>query len=408
MTATKWWDLAFSAAVVALGLIASFSFPDVMAATWGVWATLAALVLCYFAFGRLAFARPRVALAFMIVLALGAGVLTSFQPAMATFQAIALPLIWHLSASIRQAILVNLLLTSSVGVGFVISLGGSADAVTQAVVTEALSLAFSIALGLWITRIADYGQERARLLDELTAVQSELATANHDAGVASERERLSREIHDTIAQSLTSLVLLAQRARGELGRAGEGADGALETVELIEGTAREALTEARSLVAALAPLPVGDSSLAEVVARLAARFTRETDVKVTASVTVADVPRELEVVLLRCAQEGLANVRKHARASQARVSLERVGDDLRLEVRDDGRGLVEYTPSADNGFGLSGMRDRVALVGGRLEVTGSPGEGTSLVVTVPAPVSEAARAETPAGGTVALGTMGAA
>jgi signal transduction histidine kinase len=104
---------------------------------------------------------------------------------------------------------------------------------------------------------------------------------------------------------------------------------------------------------------------------------------VSATTDATGLDRELEVVLLRCAQEGLANVRKHARARHAWVTVAgRDGEDVTLEVRDDGVGPGDAVPG-DDGFGLAGMRDRVALVGGRVEF--GPGErgGTVLRVTVP-------------------------
>jgi len=210
-----------------------------------------------------------------------------------------------------------------------------------------------------------------------------------DAGGAIERERLAREIHDTIAQSLTSLVMLAQRAHTELGA--DSAAGA--SVDLIEDTARQALTEARALVAAMSPVRVNDSTLAETVGRLAERFGRETGIQVDAAVTVVGLDRELEVVLLRCAQEGLANVRKHSRAGAASVCIDRSGGDATLTVRDDGRGLGGHSAERENGFGLSGMRDRVGLVGGSLSITNGVPRGTVLRVSVPLRVD--ARRSTP-------------
>ena len=102
-----------------------------------------------------------------------------------------------------------------------------------------------------------------------------------------------------------------------------------------------------------------------------------------AAAHVTGLDRELEVVLLRCAQEGLANVRKHSRASVASVTLTRTEDLVTLRVTDNGRGLRDYSAARETGFGLVGMRDRLALVGGSLEVrTGDTG-GTRLRVAVP-------------------------
>ena len=133
-----------------------------------------------------------------------------------------------------------------------------------------------------------------------------------------ERGRLAREIHDTIAQSLTGLVMVAQRAGNRLEPVdGEAAASVRGDIELMEQMAREALTEARGLVASLTPVEP-DAGLAEALRRLATSFERETGVAVTVTADAAGLDRELEVVLLRCAQEALANVRKHAKARTRR------------------------------------------------------------------------------------------
>ena len=383
MKEAKWWDLAFGAGLPVLAFIAWVAYSPSQLHLVGAWITLAALALCYFTFGRRALVNRALSLPFVLVLIVACGVATACSPTLATMQALAIPYLWSVTTSRRTAIVLNTALVTAVAIGFLFSLGFTVDSLVQAVITESLSLAFSIVLGLWISSIAESGAERGRLLDELTAAQEQLAAGHRQAGVASERERLAREIHDTIAQSLTSLVMLAQRTRGELARLPGDTSAAAESVELIESTARDALTDARSLVAALAPIPVGESSLADVMSRLATRFDRETGVRVTADVTATAVPRELEVVLLRCAQEGLANVRKHAQASEARVTVERTADAVRLEVQDNGCGLAADSLVSDRGFGLGGMRERVALVGGRLQIEGPAGAGTTLVVTIP-------------------------
>ncbi|HEY5221589.1 MAG TPA: sensor histidine kinase [Microbacteriaceae bacterium] len=380
MHSTNWWDLAFGLSLPLLALMDLMSYSPTAAAHWAALIVLATVGVCYIAFGRRALRQPQFAVPFVLVLVVACGLAAAFTPSLATLQAIAIPYVWCLINDTRNAIVYNVLLIVAVAVGFVVGLGVSIDAVTQAVMMEGLSLIFSLALGLWITHIVRDGERRGHLLHELRSVQGQLAAANREAGVASERERIAREIHDTIAQSLTSLVMLAQRARGELPPT---LAPALESIDLIETTARDALTEARSLVAALAPVHVGDSSLAEVMTRLANRFDRETGVRVTASVTASAVPRELEVVLLRCAQEGLANVRKHARATEAQVSVSLDDGGVHLTVQDNGCGIADYSPLQETGFGLGGMRDRVALVGGSLDVSGLPGVGTTLLVTIP-------------------------
>jgi signal transduction histidine kinase len=196
---------------------------------------------------------------------------------------------------------------------------------------------------------------------------------SREAGATAERSRLAREVHDTIAQTLTSIVMLAERARR---------DGSADTIALIEEAARDALSEARALVVVESPATTPSGSLAQALHRLGERFQRETGVMVNVEASECNVPRDIQVVLLRCAQEGLANVRKHAAAGAASVVLA-IDEDATLTVRDDGRGMREATIDESAGFGLSGMRDRVALVGGTLGVTDATPSGTTLTVHIP-------------------------
>jgi signal transduction histidine kinase len=148
-------------------------------------------------------------------------------------------------------------------------------------------------------------------------------------------------------------------------------------------TARENLAEARALVAAVPPAALGESSLDEAVRRLVGRLGEELDLDTEC--VVSGEPRRLaarsEVVLLRAAQEGLANVRKHAKAGSVAVTLDYGATAVRLEVRDDGTG---FDPETASGFGLRGMRERAAQVDGTLDVRSTPGAGTSITVEVPA------------------------
>lgn len=383
MTRIKWWDLAFGAFLPVLAFLDWISYSPSEAARIGAWVTLAALAACYLGFGRRAIRDQRHPLAFVLVLIVACPLLTAFSPSLAVVQALAIPCLWWLTPKIGSAIPLTVVLVVAVFIGWLVALGLSPDALVQAIVTQGLALAFSIAFGVWISWIAAYGDDRARLLDELTAAQDQLAAQHRDAGVASERERLSREIHDTIAQSLTSLVLLAQRTRAELDQLPGETEAAIDSVELIESTARDALTETRSLVAVLAPLPALESGLADVLRRLGARFERETGVRVTIAIDVSAVPRDLEVVLLRCVQEGLANVRKHADAAAVSIRLDEQHGGLRLHLSDDGRGIGEQAERSSGGFGLAGMRDRLAMVGGTLTVDRAHTGGTTLLVTIP-------------------------
>jgi signal transduction histidine kinase len=377
----RWWDVA---AIVAAGVIVLITFiePAVGDDDWGVWLTVGSFLALYFAYARrFVGGAPMhhhliIALAFAALIAVG----TAFEPAFAILQAFVYPFVWSTAPDLRSALVANLFVAVAIVVGYGVRSGPAG--IVPGLAVAALSVGFSIALGLWITRIAEYGEERGRLLAELQAAQGQLAAMHRDAGMTDERARLAREIHDTIAQSLTGLVMVAQRAGNRLAPLeGEPAASVRGDIELMEQMAREALIEARGLVASLTPV-AAEAGLADALGRLATSFERETGVAVSVSADVAGLDRELEVVLLRSAQEALANVRKHSGAASAAVEVSATDADVTLTVTDDGVGPGDATPGS-TGFGLAGIRDRAALVGGSFEF--GPGEsgGSRLRVVVP-------------------------
>jgi signal transduction histidine kinase len=377
MNRIRWWHVSVAGALVVVGvLVASTPVPP-------AWTTPAALDLLaafgvfYALVGRRGLRDPRWATPLIVAVIVTVAVGTALSPNVATLQCIAFPMIWALcpGGSMRRPILTCVVMAAGVAAGFWISLGGGLDALVQGVVIEAVSVALGIGIGVWFTTEMRAGDENTRLLAELTAAQGQLAAMHRESGATAERERLARELHDTIAQNLTSLVMLAQRGQNR----GTDSAGMRDDFELIEQVARDALTEARALVAATATVPV-DGGLAAALARLVATFERETRIEIETTLDeVGALPRELEVVLLRCAQEALANVRKHSGASHVRLVLHRSAAVLTLAVSDDGVGLADDAPS---GFGLEGMRQRLALVGGTLHVASLAGGGAELVATI--------------------------
>ncbi len=245
-----------------------------------------------------------------------------------------------------------------------------------------ISLSFSLLFGTWISGIIDQSIKRADLIAELERTRAELAAERHDAGMYAERARLAAEIHDTLAQGFTSILMLTQAAETTLRR---DPDAAQEALTLIEGTARENLAEARSLVAALAPAALDGTSLPEALRRLAARHERETRTPVALEVNGVPVPdADTDVVLLRAAQETLTNVRRHAAAGTVELVLGYREDGVTLRVRDDGVGFdpVAQAATGAGGYGLSGMRHRVEQSGGTVKVSSEPGAGTTVEVTL--------------------------
>nr|WP_246400496.1 sensor histidine kinase [Jiangella mangrovi] len=241
-------------------------------------------------------------------------------------------------------------------------------------------------MGLFITSVFIQAEKRAALIDELERARTELAQTEHSRGVLAERERLSHEIHDTLAQGFTSILTLAQAIEVALDR-NPGA--VRDRLALLEQTARDNLAEARALVSSLAPVGLQDATLPEAIERIAARFADETglDVAVQVDGTAPVLPANVEVVLLRTAQEALTNVRKHAGARRVTVALRfRPGPAgaATVAVVDDGQGFEPDATTRDR-YGLRGMRARVEQVGGLLEIQSTPGAGTTVRATVAVP-----------------------
>lgn len=281
----------------------------------------------------------------------------------------------------RSALLTVIIINLLPAVSGVLHDGDPKTVFIQLAPVAAMGIALSVFTSLWIERIVNQSTRRAQLIDELEASRAEVSRLSHEAGVSAERARLAGEIHDTLAQGFTSIITLVQAAESEL----EGANAkARKHLDLAARTARENLAESRALVAALAPFALGEGSLQDSVQRQVRRLAEEADV---AAVYRTDgAPRPLatavEVVLLRAAQEALANVRRHAGASEVRVTLAFDETTVRLTVCDDGVGHDPGAPT--DGFGLRGMRARVEQVAGAVTVRGEPGRGTTVDVEVPA------------------------
>lgn len=195
-------------------------------------------------------------------------------------------------------------------------------------------------------------------------------------------------MHDTLAQTLAGLAILAERAGHQL--ADERVDAAADTIATVERLSRDALEEARAIVSRTAAVP-SDTALGDAVDRLVSRFRAETGLTIDLDVrrdSEGVLGRESQLVLLRCLQEALANVRKHARATrvQVRVTAGPNGEGG-LQVVDDGAGFDRG--ARRDGFGLEGMAERVALAGGSFDVSSSPGAGTMVSVSLPGTPAEA-------------------
>jgi len=296
------------------------------------------------------------------------------------------PQAWAMVDRRGPAVAVVVVVPAALAVVQVAGSGWAPGSVTDAVVTAFLQSAAAIVLGLWITGLVHESESRATLLAELTAARAELATAEHARGVLAERERMAGEIHDTLAQGFLSIVALAQAAQAGRTR---------ERLDLIEATARANLAEARAIVAAHPPpdlaQPASDHRLLSALERLAARTTAQGGpaVELDLPASLPALSPEAEVVLLRAAQEGLANARRHGGATRVVVALAADVEGVEMALVDDGAGLGPDGAAAlagpRAGYGLTAMAARAAQVGGSAQLTERTPAGTGCVLRVRVP-----------------------
>lgn len=242
----------------------------------------------------------------------------------------------------------------------------------------------ALLIGLGYQALAREAQQREALVRELLATRGELAAREHESGVLAERARLAREIHDTLAQGLSSIQMLLHAAE----RADDTRPG-IEHIRLARETAAANLVEARRFIRELTPPQLDDQTLGGALRRLARTqwATQGLDVQVRVSDTIV-LPMHLQTALLRITQGAIANVIQHAHAKTATVTIGVENDRLRFTVEDDGTGFdAEHpepgTAERSDSFGLRATAERVQQLGGRLEIDTASGRGTTLTVDLP-------------------------
>jgi two-component system NarL family sensor kinase len=202
-----------------------------------------------------------------------------------------------------------------------------------------------------------------------------------------ERRRLARELHDGLGQTLTALTLQLERLREKLD--GEVPPELAARVDDSVEMARLALNESRELSRLLRPPVLDDLGLAPALSWLARTLEQRTGLKVELALDGLDgrLDPDLETLVFRLIQEALTNVLRHSGVDRAQVAVRRSGDTLELRVADAGRGFdfqaVLAGGEAAAGSGLRGMRDRLELFGGRLDLVSAPGQGTLISAAVP-------------------------
>lgn len=261
----------------------------------------------------------------------------------------------------------------------ILILGMHNDFTAGAVIGPVIAAAVAIGFDLGYRALRQESSQREVLIDELQATQQQLAATEREKGIADERSRLAAEIHDTVAQGLSSIQMLLYAAE----RADPDGVG-LTHVVLARETASTNLVEARRLIRELTPAPLVGATLVGALQRTSADIGRvhnfETDMVVVGQPEA--LPMSIESAILRLTQSILGNVAKHANCSHARVTLSYLEGEVRLDVVDDGRGFdvesLDVGQPESESFGFGVMRQRVERLGGTLVVESATGGGTAV------------------------------
>ncbi|WP_430787295.1 sensor histidine kinase [Actinoplanes sp. G11-F43] len=288
---------------------------------------------------------------YLLVLVLALSGLSYLRGGYVVLFIVTLPHFWVLTRSWRASIGFSAAGAAGTLIGSTLRTGWGTEFVPS-VISTLIVYAASVLIGMWAHRVVEESHEWARLR---------------------ERERMAREIHDTLAQGFASIVVLAEAARSGL----DPEHASARQLRSIEATARDNLAEARELVGSARP---ATGSMAQTLRRTLDRFAEDTGLAVIADLADVRCDQPSRVAFLRCAQESLANVRRHARASTVGVTLARQDGDVELEITDDG---VGFDVRQGTGFGIDGMRRRFAEMAGELTVTSSPGDGTRILARLP-------------------------
>lgn len=269
------------------------------------------------------------------------------------------------------------------------------------VLGPAVGAGVAVAVTLGLEALVRESQERQRTVEELTQAREDVAAAERDAAVAGERERLAREIHDTLAQGYSAIELLLRTADTSL-----GSDDARrrDYIHQARRIAQDNLGEARQFVRALAPADLNGASLVAALRRVAertqdtavtgqaedrgprGRSTPALTVRVHTTGTPRALPLPVETALIRVAQSALANVVQHSSARHVVVTLTFLPGEVILDVVDDGCGFdpaQQRDVARPGGFGLLAMRSRVRELGGTVTVETSPDDGTAVAIRLP-------------------------
>ena len=265
---------------------------------------------------------------------------------------------------------------------------GAVDYIVKPLVPEVLKSKVSIFVelheknGVLTREIA----ERRLAEEQLKASEENLRAlaARLQSVVEEERTRIAREIHDELGQALTGLKMDLTWLAGKLPKGQKSLTGKMTSVfELIDGT----IQSVRRIASGLRPDVLDEVGLAAAIGWQTHDFQKRTGIRCKIEVPAdgATVDKERSTAAFRIFQELLTNVARHAQATKVGIALQLDDHSLVLKVEDNGKGIASTEPHRTKSLGLLGIRERVALFGGKVEITGTPGKGTRVTVSIPSP-----------------------
>ncbi len=378
---TAGWRILAAAAFFVAGTSVLLSAPPSWTHSLRFWVLFAVLMVWYVLiqrWGRAVIPALPWSYGFYLIGVVTWAAMLSLHPAAYAFSAVMFPVTYSL-LSIRYSIPSGVALSA---IMFLSGNGWKLKASPGDALAILLAVASSVMLSLFIHGIIRQSRERKRFIEELESTRADLASAERNAGIMLERQRLAQRIHDSVAQGFVGIVTHLEAAESLPGAAASGLTGHITQAKAL---ARESLEEARRWVWDLRPDLRDGAPLPVVLERQLAAWSVKTGV--SGKHVVTGNARELgpnrETALLHAAQEALNNVKAHARASRVIVTLSYMDDEVALDVKDDGTGIVPVPTSGTGGFGLKALDERVRGLGGRLTMESHAGEGTTLTVNLP-------------------------
>lgn len=242
------------------------------------------------------------------------------------------------------------------------------------------SFALTVGLGFRVLQRETIAKSRA--LQELSDARAESEALSRRAGELGERARLAADIHDTVAQGLSSIQLLLHSAEARLDT--DATDpAALSSLRLARTVAADNLAETRRIIAALQPAPLADADLPAALAKVSSTTVLGDAISFHVDGHPTALPADVEATLVRAAQGSLSNVVKHSGATLARVTLTYQPDAILLDVVDNGRGFDVTAPVAGDSVGIATMQRRIEALGGVVTIESARGEGCGISISIP-------------------------